>query len=603
MLTSELSRVNSTTLHLRTRGPALLYGSSGKLQLRRKALAILYYLAFEGPTRRERLADLLWDSPDPLANLRVELNAINRVLKDFDIVFCDRYQDPLELPREVQVDLSGPGHEDEILDGLDGLGEGFQEWLDWRRTRLRATRPIEFDFAAELDALTGSLRAPHLLVVEPQPCETALPFAEALSQRLRLPLLPLAASGKGLRYAAPPHPHGLPERIQAERGSIWRFERPFFGDDPSELLELRSRLHSSEISYLRLPSNRWFRERSLRLGHYDFGTAARLYLAATGHPGYLAELLTFAESEQLPVLQKYRAAIELEIRKLSPACRTALVGLAIRSRSSAESSSALPETMDCLAELVEHRWLEYSASGWRFTSPFARVILVKSLQEGLRQATHSQQAAILEQLGKPVPALIQRLMAGDDVPGSEFVGKLKPWAHEAMGRRLDLPSRLQPIAPQPANVSRRENYVEAGKSYGDGVEHSGATAAFVRHGQSPAPSGVALTLPAKPVLVQISGEARIENNQGIGLFGDAVPLRLVLDDDVVATFAPDQPPGQVDGQLLLPLPGKFSYWFLSSGSRQLAVESACESGIVQFDVRCFDEEEAGASVDAWALKA
>src|SRR5699024_8196830 len=115
MLTSELSGGTSATLHLRTRSPVLLYSTAGRLQLRRKALAILYYLAFEGPTRRERLADLLWDSPDPLANLRVELNAINRVLKDFDIVFCDRYQDPLELPREIHLDFTRPGHEDEIL--------------------------------------------------------------------------------------------------------------------------------------------------------------------------------------------------------------------------------------------------------------------------------------------------------------------------------------------------------------------------------------------------------------------------------------------------------------------------------------------------------
>ncbi len=603
MLTSELSGGASATLHLRTRGPVLLYGPGGRLQLRRKALAILYYLAFEGPTRRERLADLLWDSPDPLANLRVELNAINRVLKDFGITFCDRYQDPLELPRELHLDMSGPGHEDEILDGLDGLGEGFQEWLDWRRTRLRTSRPAQFDFGAELDALTGTLRAPHLLVVEPQPCETALPFAEALSQRLRLPLLPLAAAGKGLRYAAPPHPPGLIERIQAERGSIWLFERPFFGDDPSELLELRAHLQSSEISYLRLPGNSWLRERSGRLGQFDFDTAARLFLAATGPPGYLAELLTFATAEHLPLLQKYRAAIELEIRKLSPTCRAALVGLAVRSRSSTESTAAFPETMECLAELVEHRWLEYAASGWRFTSAFARNILLRSLQDGLRQAGHRQQATVLEQLGKQVPALMQRLMAGESVDGSGFDGKLSPWAHEAMSRRLELPSRLQPLAPRHVSVSKRENYIEADRTYGEGVEQDGTTAALVRHGRSHTPSGVKLTLPSKPVLLQISGEARIENNHGIGLYGDAVPLRLMLDDEVVATLAPDQPPGQVAGELLLPLSGKFNYWFLSSGSRQLAVESACESGIVQFDVRCFDQAEAGASVEAWALKA
>lgn len=603
MLTSEVSVGASSALHLRARGPVLLYGPAGKLHLRRKALAILYYLAFEGPARRERLADLLWDSPDPLANLRVELNSINRVLKKFDMVFCDRYQDPLELPSAIHLDLSGPGQGDEILDGLDGLGEGFQEWLDWRRTRLRVSGPAAFDFDAELDALTGTLRAPHLLVIEPQPCETALPFAEALSKKLRLPLLPLAATGKGLRYTAPPHPPGLTARIQAERGSIWLFERPYFGEDPSELLELRAHLDSAEVSYLRLPANRWFRERSGRLGQFDFDAAARLYLSASGHPGYLAELYAFAKTEPLPLLQKYRAAIELEIRKLSPACRTALVALAVRSRSSPEGSSDLADTMECLSELVDHRWLEYAGSGWRFTSQFARNILLRSLQDGLRQASHRQQAGVLEQLGQPVPALMQRLMAGDHVEGSQFDGQLAAWAHETMSRRLTLPSRLQSVVPLPAVARSRENYIETGKAYGDGVEHSGTTLAIVRHGQSHKPSGVAVTLPSKPVLVHISGEARIENNQGIGLFGDAVPLRLLLDDEVVATLAPDQPPGRAAGELLLPLPEQFNYWFLASGSRQLAVESSCEAGIVQFDVRCFEQADAGASVEAWALKA
>ncbi|WP_337845836.1 hypothetical protein [Thermus sp.] len=50
------------------------------MRVRRKGLALLYYLALEGPTRRALLADLLWGHGAALQNLRVELHALNRVL-------------------------------------------------------------------------------------------------------------------------------------------------------------------------------------------------------------------------------------------------------------------------------------------------------------------------------------------------------------------------------------------------------------------------------------------------------------------------------------------------------------------------------------------
>src|SRR5690625_293843 len=171
-------------LRLHVHGPAGLSGRQGRLRFRRKSLAILYWLAYEGPTRRERLADLLWDTADPLANLRVELSAINARLREAGLPGLPEHEDPLVLPEGVMLDnhavIGQP------LEGLDGLGPDCQEWLDWRRTRLRGGTAQTGDFAHLLDSL-GALRPPHLIVVETLPFSDAGEFAEALARRLRLP--------------------------------------------------------------------------------------------------------------------------------------------------------------------------------------------------------------------------------------------------------------------------------------------------------------------------------------------------------------------------------------------------------------------------------
>ena len=68
-------------------------------------------------------------------------------------------------------------------------------------------------------------------------------------------------------------------------------------------------------------------------------------------------------------------------------------------------------------------------------------------------------------------------------------------------------------------------------------------------------------------------------------------------------LAPDQAAGRAGPELLLPLPGQFTYWFRSTGAQQLSVESSADDGIVEFELRCFEEAAAGQSVDAWALDA
>lgn len=575
------------------------------MRLRRKALAVIYYLAFEGPTRRERLADLLWESADPLSNLRVELNAINTALQVIQLTFSDNHQDPLVLPRQVRLVLDGNSRDEAILDGLDGLTADFQEWLEWQRARLRASSgSAAVRLTPELEARIGSIRAPHLLVVEPLPCQNAQDFAEAVALHLRLPLT-AAQEGNGVHYAAPPYPAGLVELIRHNSSSIWVFERPFFGPDPDELLELRAVLPATELTYLRLAPLSWSAAVSGPLAQHPFETASSIYLRACGHPGYIAELLAQQDPLQAPVMHRFSASIELEARRLSAACRQLLLSLAVRSRAVTARRSEFADSVDCLTELVDRRWLEFTDSGWRFTSPLARRILYHSMPDGVRQAGHRRQAENLARLGMPVAAQLQSLMAGDEIDTEDLASQLEPWAAAVLGQRSrGQAGGLEPAAPTRVNADRREQFLEVSGTFGKGVEKTANGFTFVRYGQCAEASGVTYSLPEQPLLVRLTGQASIDNHQGIGMLGNAAPLKLEFDAGGITVLVPDQLPGLLRGQLILPLPGSFDYWFACSGSQALTISSSAEAGVVQFDSHFFPWVGSGGSEqEAWIRSA
>lgn len=110
-------------------GPSRAEGPMGPLPLRRKALGILYYLALEGPTRRERLADLLWGHRVALQNLRSELTHLRSFFGK------EAFRGPvLTLPPGVELDRT-PGS-GEAMEGLEDLSPAFADWVYGWRTRL-----------------------------------------------------------------------------------------------------------------------------------------------------------------------------------------------------------------------------------------------------------------------------------------------------------------------------------------------------------------------------------------------------------------------------------------------------------------------------------
>lgn len=603
VVSSAVGTVGEHCLYLPVRGPVRLVGPAGRHKLRRRSLAILYYLALEGSTRRERLADLLWETADPLSNLRVELNALNVVLRDSGLKAFPAFQDPLQLPEGLKLDLQS-GSSDALLEGFESIGSDFQEWLNWKRTRLKAAVSSGYDNSALLDTLAAGLKAPYLLVIEPEPFGVADDLVEALARRLALPLLPLAASGAGLRHVQPPYAAGLVDRILEDDGSIWVFERPFFGPDPSELLELRYRLPAARTSYVKLPVATWLAARGSKpLKGLDFVPAARLFLASCGHPGYLAEAADYIDQDPLPVPQKYRAAVELELRKLRPECRQLLQTMVVSRRLTPGGGFEQLQTEECVAELVNNGWLEFNGEDWGFRSAFIRCLVYDCLPEGVRQSYHRKRSNELAKNGHTAVSQLHLYLAGEPTDKETLLGLLSGWARELVGGKLGVQTRKQPVSTSMVSSAAEDSFLELTGKFGSGVEQVGNAVAIVRLGQETVASGVTLAVPNGPVLLKLEGQSYIRNVMGIGFGGKAVPLAVRFDGIQRIVMAPDLPAGMHKDGLLLPLPEQFEYWFVCPAASEITIESQSERGVIQLDAQVYARVESGVQRAAFALEA
>lgn len=125
-----------------------VHASRGRqpLQLSSKSVALLSYLTLEGrPHHREHLAGLLWDTPDALRNLRVELVRLKG--RGVDPFPARQPMLTLSCPTDLDGWLSAPHPAQErdligwlshlhgpALSGLEDLGTPeFQAWVDQQR--------------------------------------------------------------------------------------------------------------------------------------------------------------------------------------------------------------------------------------------------------------------------------------------------------------------------------------------------------------------------------------------------------------------------------------------------------------------------------------
>lgn len=573
-------------LQLHVHGPAGLSSPWGRLRFRRKSLAILYWLAYEGPTLRERLADLLWDTPDPLANLRVELSAINARLREAGLPGLPENGDPLVLPEGVVLDDHAVVGQP--LEGLDGLGSDFQEWLDWRRARLRGSAVPVAGFDNLLDSL-GAIRPPHLLVAETLPFSGAEEFAEALARRLRLPFSMHRGSPVGVRLTTAPYPEDAVARIIHDTDSVHVLERPFFGPDPAELLELRVRMRSADISYVRLPPLGWFAARAGPLSGIDFGAAADLFLKSDGHPGCLAEILDMPEEVRDSVPQKYRAALELSLRRLPADCRRALEYLAVADGLPGACDLLLSHFDDCIEELARQRWLADNGTSWEFSSMFAARLLRRSLPAGIYRAACRHVAALLSEAGD-TPAATQLL--------SRLEGAGAPGPAEANAAVSSAESRKRRV-----HEAGRERFQEEPKPFGAQVEQAQGRLAFIRAGSGGEDSGVMLAPSGAPELLRLAGRRFSHTQPGERPARKESPLSVFVNGKPQAALGVAGAEGIRNGLLCLPLAEFFEYWFLVPPASDLVIGAHDPGGVIEITANFHELDENGPEREVWALDA
>ena len=516
------------TLQLELGRRARLTRAGEEVPLRRKSLAILVYLALEGPQTRAQLAALLWRPSSGLQNLRVELSAIRRTLGLRDWA---RETEHLTLPPSISVKRAG----ELALENLDFLAPRWDLWLaNLRQPAKAAAAPFE----------------KGLLILEAFPGDDVEGYLELLRSRCRGALCLI----EGEEVPSP-----------SRRKGPFVFIRSAFGEDPSMLLRLRAAFPPEHTRYQSIPPIP-FAELEARLG---FEAAARLWLASAGRGAHIEEALR----AELPYPIKLRTQYALEARHLPQTARRALEILALH-------PGPVPEAAieDWLGEEIEalltRRWLKHTRRGWRFRDPVARRTLVAAADESLRIRRHKELAARLAEI-QPLGAAYHDLKQ-EWVPRWPEM-ELAPWARALLDELRGRPQTPTP-ATAPSHSPGPERLLPEPRPFGPGAEHQGGSMYLLRD-HADAPAGFAFEPQDEPTLWRVRVAHRVENPLGVGVYGDALPLA-VETGEAVLVFAPTEKRHAAVHPL-----GEF--WLHLPEGAPLFFRTRAEAAVFKIDVRVF----------------
>lgn len=504
----------------------------GPLPLRRKALGILYYLALEGPTRRERLADLLWDHGASLQNLRVELHHLRRFFGK------ESFQGQvLQLPPGVEVDRApGPG---EAMEGLEAVSPAFADWVRGWRDRLAAPAA-----AASLPERLKRLRPPALVILIGPPGSGREALAQALARHLGLPFRWGLAHGPGVFYFGDHLPaKEVAMGLRPTPGQVLVVARSAFGEDPTFLLVLRASFPPEITVALEVPRLTWKEAREGLLWSLPFAEAARFYLNSGGRLEVLKELLAMGDPEALP--QRIRAMVALEARYLSQGARRALEVLSLHPGPWPVGLAEALGVAQHLDELEHRRWVGFGGEGYRLSEPQFRRFLQAHLVPGERLKIHRRMAAWFRQAGDPVAEAYHLGQLGAKVDPASLRESTRGWR-----RALVLDNRFGRHIPQ----------IEVGWGPSINLEIPEEICLVSLDGQE---EGFTLPL-EEPTLLHLSGYLYQELPLGMGSHMGAYPLRL-RGGERSLFFLPRAHPGHFFWGTVLPAPPLDYPFLLPSG--------------------------------------
>lgn len=540
-----------TKLMLPLHGPSRLVGASGPVRVQRRGLALLYYLAVNGPARREHLADLLWGRRRALSNLRVEVHGLRRALREFRIDAFPSGEDPLTLPDGIRLD-EGPRAGD-AMEGLEGLSSEFDTWLQYQQIVMSgAEEPGQIAFSEQITDLAEEMRAPFVVFLEGLPFSGRATMARQLAARLDMPFQS-GPDGQGslLRYLPDSidFDEVLVSRIASDRSSVWVVARSAFGEDPRLLLRLRELIPVDRTRYVTMPRLSWHQACSGLLADVPEEEASKLYLASGGLLGYLEELLLMRPAQgfggDIPIPQRVLARVKIEARRLSAEARLAAETLSVHPFGLPDSLIDELGLRTHLVELERRRWLRFDG-GWSFASEAVRKILYGQLPPGRRSEVHRVLAAHFEQQRRERLARFHLLRAAPDKAH-------RPKRHADRGRSLP-PSAAMSIG----SVRRVEEPDEA-----RGLVWTDARAWLPAQPDQPT-AHVRIDIPGGADVARIEGSVRWNGRYRDDEESHLLDVKLRGSVERTIAFTPSAHPGVgPNGTLRIPASedGRLDLWF------------------------------------------
>ncbi len=586
-------------------GEAALEVGGRRVHVRRKGLALLAYLALDGPARREALADLLWGTEHGRGNLRVELRRLNVA---FGRDLQGRGADPLDLPGWLEVRIGGSPHD--FLRSMEDLTPRFDEWLVIQRERMAAEAGPFDGTHAWVDKLAALIPAAAVVLLRVTPATDGRAEAQVLATALRRQLLEGAEEGgrPSVRLLPPPFDDGQARAVARDAENTWVVPLPAYGEEPLCVLEMRSMLRPERLFEVEVPPLGWAEARKGVLSGLPFERAAPIYLQSGGNAGFLAELM---ESGPDVLPPRIHAAYMWEARHASLEARLALERLSVHPGPLPWSLIEVFEAQASLDELERRGWLAFDA-GWRFADPVARRVVDLGLQPGRRQHSHLLAGEALEREGLALAALYHRREAGGSVDWEGVEARLTPWARQALrvyrhGAAAPMPEvgSVGWDPPGPPLVTGAEMALLEELRYGGAIYGDGASWSIVRTGGEASATGAVFETPREPLVLHVRGRGFVDSPLNVGLDGESAALSLRHDGVLRAVFVAGlRAPAVIDGVSVVPLGTPFETWLrLEPGSR-LRVESSALMAIIEMEMAIYrhgagERERTGRQDRAW----
>ena len=556
-----------TCYYLPLYGTAHIEKDGEVLSIRKKSLAILYFLALEGITRREYLAELLWSHDKGGANLRAEIYYLRKKL-GLDIT---AHSGMLALPSCVSLDASSQGGEP--LEGLENISADFDAWITSKRFELEYEQhpKLTQQLARQL---ASKLPLPGLWILA-GPIGTgkrrlALALAEELNLTFREGWKPSSA---GMIYIDEP----LPTFTELEKPLDWPqalvVAKPAFGEEPSLLLGLRSVYPAERTRFLEMPKLN-FVETNILLNNFSFFDAARYYLRSHGRDELLEEMVR--ANHEMPL--KYRAKYKLESRRLRRNNRLVLERISVCPETiNSELAHRMGNSSD-LEELERRGWLVYH-DGWRFADPVARRALEHDLPQGLKIQYHQRAASAWERTGKYMLAAWHRLQSGESVNLMAAAKRSGDFYAKTILSESDQDppiTRLSKGNLIPLLETRR---------LGEGLERHENFWLILRPEYAGQPAWLEFEPLDKDAIIQVSGQLWVFAPLSGALQGRA-PLVFQLGKRRFS-LAPAKAAQQIPGGWLLPTLGDFNYFFYLPAKTPVAITCGNDEMAAKIDIQAF----------------